>query len=144
MSKDRLGLKLGRIISINEASSFIPLQKILNSKINEYGTELKENSISINLSSIYKILDSLSNKNVISKCILGVYNKTSYEMNTSEHRHHLICKQCREVFPITDCPLCIYEKHLRDDMDFDVTEHRLEIYGYCKNCKKMTKEYNLS
>ena len=100
---------------------------------------LKENSISINLSSIYKILDSLSNKNVISKCVLGDDNKTSYEMNTSEHKHHLICKQCKEVFPITDCPLCIYEKHIKEDMDFDVTEHRLEIYGYCKNCKKKSK-----
>lgn len=106
----------------------------------EIYSKLKENSISINLSSIYKILDSLSNKNVISKCILGDDNKTSYEMNTSEHKHHLICKHCKEVFPITDCPLCVYEKHIRDDMDFDVTEHRLEIYGYCRNCKKMTKE----
>ena len=102
--------------------------------------KLKENSISINLSSIYKILDSLSNKNIISKCILGDDNKTSYEITSSTHMHHLICKQCKEVFPLNDCPLCIYEKHLKDDMDFDVTEHRLEIYGYCKNSKKMTKE----
>lgn len=102
----------------------------------EIYSKLKENSISINLSSIYKILDSLSNKSVISKCILGDNNKTSYEMSTSEHRHHLICKNCKEVFPINDCPLCVYEQHIRDDMDFDVTEHRLEIYGYCKSCKK--------
>lgn len=101
---------------------------------------LKDNFISINLSSIYKILDSLTSKHVISKCILGDDNKTSYEMNTSEHKHHLICKQCKEVFPITDCPLCIYEKHIKEDMDFDVTEHKLEIYGFCKNCKKMSKE----
>ena len=70
----------------------------------------------------------------------GDDNKTSYELNTSEHKHHLVCKQCKEVFPINDCPLCVYEQHIRDDMDFDVTEHRLEIYGYCKACKKMTKE----
>lgn len=102
----------------------------------EIYSKLKENSISINLSSIYKILDSLSTKNVISKCILGDDNRTYYEMNTSEHKHHLICKTCKEVFPINDCPLCIYEKHLKEDMDFDITEHRLEIYGYCKDCKK--------
>ncbi len=76
----------------------------------EIYSKLKENSISINLSSIYKILDSLSTKNVISKCILGDDNRTYYEMNTSEHKHHLICKTCKEVFPINDCPLCIYEK----------------------------------
>ena len=46
---------------------------------------LKDDNISINLSSIYKILDSLCNKNIISKCVLGVDNKTSYEMTSSEH-----------------------------------------------------------
>ena len=56
MSKDRLGLKLGRIISINEASSFIPLQKILNSKINEYGTELKENSILLSVLILFTLI----------------------------------------------------------------------------------------
>ena len=62
--------------------------------------KLKENSISINLSSIYKILDSLSNKNIISKCILGDDNKTSYEITSSTHMHHLICKQCKEVLDV--------------------------------------------
>ena len=53
----------------------------------EIYSKLKENSISINLSSIYKILDSLSSNNVISKCILGDDNKTSYEITTSEHMY---------------------------------------------------------
>ena len=101
---------------------------------------LKDDNISINLSSIYKILDSLCNKNIISKCVLGVDNKTSYEMTSSEHKHHLICKNCKGVFSIGNCPICEYEKSLHENMDFDVTENRLEIYGYCKNCKKMTKE----
>ena len=87
------------------------------------------------MSSIYKILDSLCNKNIISKCVLGVDNKTSYEMTSSEHKHHLICKNCKGVFSIGNCPICEYEKSLHENMDFDVTEHRLEIYGYCKNCK---------
>ena len=47
--------------------------------------KLKDNAISINLSSIYKILDSLSSKNIISKSILGDDNKTSYEITSSEH-----------------------------------------------------------
>ena len=75
-----------------------------------------------------------------SKSILGDDNKTSYEITSSEHMHHLICKQCKGVFPLTDCPLCIYEKHLKEDMDFDVTDHKLEVYGYCKKCKTKPKD----
>lgn len=102
--------------------------------------KLKEEKVSINLSSVYKILDSLSSKEIISKCLLGSDNTTTYELHTSEHKHHLICKNCKEVFPIVNCPLCDYEASLEKNMDFDVTEHRLEIYGFCKKCKKKAKD----
>lgn len=95
----------------------------------------KEQQVSINLSSIYKILDSLSTNNVISKFFIGDKNITCYEMNTTEAKHHLICKECNGVFPLENCPLCAYKNNLKDDLDFDVTEHHLEIYGYCKTCK---------
>lgn len=96
---------------------------------------LKENHISISLSSIYKILDVFTNNALISKCILGNGSKTSFEIKNTTHKHHLICKQCNKVIPIENCPLCKFEKDIHDEMDFDITEHRLEFYGYCKACK---------
>ena len=96
---------------------------------------LKEKDISISLSSIYKILDVLTVNNIISKSIIGNDSKTSFEMNTSDHKHHLICKKCSKVVQLKNCPLCKFKKDLHDELDFDITEHNLEIYGYCKNCK---------
>ena len=28
----------------------------------------------------------------------------------------------------------------KEDMDFDVTDHKLEVYGYCKKCKTKPKD----
>lgn len=98
--------------------------------------KLKEDNISINLSSVYKILDILVCNSLITKCTLGDNNKTLYEINKFEHKHHLICNGCKKIFAISSCPLISYEKQLESSMDFEITNHKLEIYGYCKDCRK--------
>jgi len=97
---------------------------------------LKKENISINLSSVYKILDILVSSLLISKCSFDDNAKTLYEINDFKHKHHLICNSCRRIFPIINCPLSAYEKQLQTSMDFEITNHKLEIYGYCKDCKK--------
>lgn len=97
--------------------------------------KLKEKEIAINPSSIYKILDILCDCSVINKCLLGDSNKTLYEINHLDHKHHLICKTCKRVFPLTNCPLSNYNKELENSMGFQITNHKLEIYGYCKECQ---------
>lgn len=102
----------------------------------EIYSQLKEENVSINLSSVYKILDTLVSSSIIIKCSLGDTTKTQYEINDFQHKHHLICNSCKKVFPINNCPLSSYEKQLQASMDFQVTNHKLEIYGYCKDCRK--------
>lgn len=97
--------------------------------------KLKEKEISINPSSIYKILDTLCNCSVINKSLIGDNNKILYEVNDLCHKHHLICKSCNKVFPLTKCPLDSYNKEVEELMEFQITNHKLELYGYCKNCK---------
>lgn len=97
---------------------------------------LKQKDISINLSSIYRILDTLVANSLINKFIFEETNKTCYEMNDMQHKHYLICNGCKKVFPISGCPLHAYESQLEDTLDFTITNHKLEIYGYCKDCKK--------
>lgn len=119
-------------------SSILEVMENNNSPItaDEIYYKLKQNNISINLSSVYKILETLVSSNLIIKCILSDNNKTLYEINDFQHKHHLICNNCKKVFPINNCPLSNYEKLLESSMDFEITNHKLEIYGYCKDCKK--------
>jgi Fur family ferric uptake transcriptional regulator len=38
--------------------------------------------------------------------------------------------------PIDFCPLEKLEKDIGEKNDFDITGHKLEIYGLCPKCKK--------
>ena len=96
---------------------------------------LKKKDVSINLSSVYRILDTLVSTSILNKFIFEEKNKTFYEINNYEHKHHLICCSCKRVFPLSNCPLSSYEKEVSTNLEFEITSHKLEIYGYCKDCK---------
>lgn len=98
--------------------------------------ELKDKKISINLSSVYRILESLVSKKLLIKSIIPGSNKAVYELNRLEHTHYLICSSCKKMFSVDGCPLEEYEKQLESKMGFEITGHKLEIYGVCKDCKQ--------
>jgi Fur family ferric uptake transcriptional regulator len=97
--------------------------------------ELKGKKTSINLSSVYRNLDSLVSKGLVVKSSISGDNKGLFELPPSEHKHHLICSCCKRMFYIDGCPLEQYEKQVRDKTGFDITGHKLEIYGLCGECK---------
>lgn len=100
---------------------------------------LKENDISVNLSSVYRILDSLIEKKLVIKTSLNNTSKALYEFNFQVHKHHLICSECKKMISIEGCPLNEYEKLLQEKLDFKITGHNLEIFGYCSDCKNKIK-----
>lgn len=97
--------------------------------------ELQQNNVSINISTVYRILETLSSKGLILKTNIIGENKSLFELNQLEHKHHFICLGCKQMLSVDDCPFEQYGKLLQDKMGFNVTGHKLEIYGYCQNCK---------
>lgn len=90
----------------------------------------------INLSTVYRILDTFVSKGVALKADITDDSKSMFELNRKEHKHHLICLSCKKVISIAgDCPIHILEKSLEGKTDFDITGHKLEIFGYCPKCK---------
>jgi Fur family transcriptional regulator, ferric uptake regulator len=90
----------------------------------------------INLSSVYRILNTLAEKRLVIKSSVTGENKAVFELNIFEHRHHFVCTRCKQIISVDGCPLEDYEKVLRDKMGFAVQGHKLEIYGICKDCRK--------
>lgn len=89
----------------------------------------------INLSSVYRILDALASRGLLIKSNLAGGAKAVYELQREEHRHNLVCSCCQRAIPVDGCPLEEFVKSLGERTGFDVTGHRLEIYGLCRECK---------
>lgn len=89
---------------------------------------------SIAKTTIYRNIDSLLKDGTIVRYNLN-NNMYSYMLN-SKHEHFIKCKNCGKVVSIENCPLHELEKKLSKETGFNITDHSIEFYGYCKDCKK--------
>lgn len=82
-----------------------------------------------NFSTVYRNLDLLVSEGIFRKVMMG--KQFAYEINIeSEHHHHLICVKCGKVKCFDYCPI----EDISKENGFVPTEHKLEIFGYCKSC----------
>ena len=86
------------------------------------------------LSTIYRILTAFEEKGFVNKTTWMGDGTVVYELNRGEHTHYAVCLQCHKRIPLAHCPFA--HLHLEDSQEFTVTAHKLELYGYCKDCKE--------
>ncbi|MFR3484158.1 MAG: Fur family transcriptional regulator [Clostridia bacterium] len=84
----------------------------------------------------YRILNAFVQQEMVIRTVIDGDDRALYEVKRHEHKHHFVCLRCKEVFPLAGCPLERYEQNLGQEEGFVVEGHRLEIYGYCPNCKE--------
>ena len=90
---------------------------------------------SVNLSTVYRTLELLEKKGFAMKEHIGD-GKARYELNRDVHKHHIICTSCRDRVSIDICPLQELHMDLGAKTQFDITGHKLELYGICPKCKR--------
>ncbi|NLD45919.1 MAG: transcriptional repressor [Clostridiaceae bacterium] len=96
--------------------------------------KIKELGTSVNLSTVYRTLELMESKQLVDKSIT-VDGKAKYELTVDGHRHHLICTNCHKSVPIDICPLDKLQKDVGEKTNFDITGHKLELYGLCPKCR---------
>lgn len=83
-----------------------------------------------NFSTVYRNLEMLVQEKIVLRIERG-RDASCYELNDKgEHHHHMICKICGKVRSIDFCPL----DDLPEEEEFVPTDHKLEIYGFCREC----------
>lgn len=87
----------------------------------------------LSLSTTYRTLATLSDKGIVLRN-LSQDGKYYYQLNSHQHRHHLICTRCGTLIPIDGCPLDELERHLCEKTGFKITGHNLEFLGLCPKC----------
>ncbi|WP_168190054.1 Fur family transcriptional regulator [Caloramator sp. E03] len=100
---------------------------------------LKQNDSSISLSTIYRNMDRLIERNLVIKNTLFNDNKARFEISRKNHKHHIICLKCNKMIEIDECPFKELENKIKNETGFEIETHKFEIYGYCENCKDNKK-----
>jgi len=97
---------------------------------------LKEEQIEINLSTVYRTLESLENKDLVTKISIMDDDRMLFEYNQLGHRHYLVCVICKKIITVQNCPLASYERILENETHFNVLGHKLYLYGHCEDCQR--------
>lgn len=95
---------------------------------------IKKRGVSMSLSTVYRILESFTDKGLVTALTLETSKQVLYEVAHAHHGHHLICISCSKVIHVEGCPLENYEAKLAQKYRFKIDDHTLNFYGYCEQC----------
>lgn len=104
--------------------------------INEIYSEIVISLPKIAKSTIYRNIDSLLTQDLIDKYHLND-NEIFYRIksNSKEHRHFVICDDCKKMIDLPICPIREIESMLNEE-GFIMKDHQIQINGICKTCAK--------
>jgi Fur family ferric uptake transcriptional regulator len=102
---------------------------------------VKSEDAAIWLSTVYRILDRFAGEGLVVKTTVADGGAALYARNRNRHRHYAVCVNCRRIVGLENCPMESFEPKLTE-RDFRVLGHRVEMYGYCRDCdKKLSGAY---
>jgi Fur family ferric uptake transcriptional regulator len=105
--------------------------------------EVKSIHPGIGVATVYRNLKQLEASGAIVKSLVGDGNGAVYEISGPEgmhSHHHLVCLTCGSVRDLEADLLDSIEKYVENKNGFKVKDHRLQIFGTCKECLEAKPE----
>lgn len=89
------------------------------------------------IATVYRALDVFKKKGIVRQVNLSDQRRF-FEIATSSHHHHIVCKKCGFVEKIDECVVKdVLLRQLKTCRKFaKITDHTFEIFGVCKKCAK--------
>lgn len=88
----------------------------------------------VGLTSIYRALDLFESLGIVFRIVHGP--NVRYKLcELEDHHHHIICKTCGDVVELSFCDISKWSAKVMESTGYQVTDHQLNFYGFCKACK---------
>lgn len=95
---------------------------------------VRKQTNSINIATVYRTLDMLVENGLASRFDLG-NGKTAYATGQHGPHIHLVCKQCGSVTEISEEDFSPFLNKIEELHDFDCHPYHFSVHGVCKACK---------
>jgi len=89
----------------------------------------------ISLNTVYKTLNVLRERGELAAVGDGEDGAIRFESNPTPH-HHVVCLGCRRIQDVLDPAIDALHGPSRLGGGFAVIGHRIEFFGYCRQCRK--------
>lgn len=105
--------------------------------VEELYEDIKKKHPSIGFATVYRTLKLFKESGIASERNFGD-GKARYEpiRSEAEHHHHMICTECGQIVEFANMQIESCLLQIARLNEFNVSNHKLEIYGLCSDCKK--------
>jgi len=134
-------LKKASLKNTKQRNEILSIIKRVNKPITaeEIFKQIIKEECKINLSTVYRTLYVLTNKNVLLKELKGD-GTAAYELNDMSHNHYITCSLCKNSVLIDSCPVKEISENVRKKTGFKITGHSLQLTGICSKCLEKNNE----
>lgn len=94
--------------------------------------EIYRETENMSLSTVYRAMELFCEKGIVQSETIRNSGELYYRLNNQNHCHYAICIGCNEIRYVDVCPV---HEHGLDINGFQITGHKLELYGYCDKCR---------
>jgi len=100
----------------------------------EVYTKIKEEGKDIGLATIYRVLAQFEKSGILLKNSFegGI---AIYELSNEQHHDHMFCLKCNKIFEFYNQELEELQRKIAKELNFNMTNHDMTLYGKCENCK---------
>lgn len=95
---------------------------------------LKDQLPSLNISTVYRSLEYLVQKQLVSVSDLGLGTQV-YEQVKDQIHHHLFCLNCKDIFNLENEIVTQFFEKIHKERNFEIHTNHLVLYGHCQICQ---------
>jgi len=95
---------------------------------------LRNKKKNISRASIYRTIPLLIESGLIKEVFFEDGHMHYEHIHGHDHHCHFRCLDCRKIIEFKEEEIIDIKKKFSKRIEFEVTGHKLELFGYCKSC----------
>lgn len=111
------------------------VERVAGREENFTAEELAAELAPIGRATVYRTLKLLLDQGLVCRVVLGD-GSVCYRASRKAHHHHLVCIGCGATEDVRLADVEPVLGRVREATDYEVVDHRIEVYGLCPHCQK--------
>ena len=116
------------------------LQMLESSEVHHVSAEdvyklLLENGEEVGLATVYRVLTQFEQAGLVIRHNFEGGHSV-FELSSDKHHDHIVCVRCGLVEEFADDEIENLQKKVADKLGFELTDHNLNMYGLCPECRQ--------
>jgi len=96
---------------------------------------LLQNGEEVGLATVYRVLTQFEQAGLVVRHNFEGGHSV-FELSSDEHHDHIVCIRCGRVEEFADDEIEQLQKKVADKLGFELTDHNLNMYGLCPECRQ--------